>query len=79
MSQPTAVLMEGEAVRIERVRQTVSPSGERTVEDDVIVLASLSVERLEAEGRAAGLVPERARYIAPTSDHVGSAVVILRG
>ena len=79
VSQPTAVRADGDGVRIERVRQTIAPGGERTVEENVIVLASLSVERLEAEGVAAGLVPQRARYVAPTADHVGSAVVILRG
>jgi SAM-dependent methyltransferase len=79
VSQPTAVRADGDGMRIERLRQTIAPSGERTVEDDVIVLAGLSVERLEAEGVAAGLKPARTRYVAPTADHVGSAVVVLRG
>ena len=34
---------------------------------------------LEREARAAGLQPERTRRIPPTTDHVGSVVVMLRG
>ena len=50
-----------------------------TEEDDVIELAHLTVERLEAEGRAAGFAPEPARAIPATDEHVGSEVVLLRG
>jgi hypothetical protein len=47
-------------------------------EDDAIDLALLTVEQLEAEGRAAGLIAEPAREIPETLEHVGSHVVMLR-
>jgi SAM-dependent methyltransferase len=79
VSQPTAVREVPGATRIERVRQTIGPDGERSSARDAIELAALSVAALEAEGVAAGLRPERARTIAPTEEHVGSEVVLLRG
>jgi SAM-dependent methyltransferase len=78
-SQPTAVRALPAATRIERVRRTFAPDGRVIEEDDVIELVNLSVERLEAEGRAAGLTPEPARSIPATDEHVGSEVVLLRG
>ena len=66
------------ATRIERVRRTFGPDGLAAQEDDVIELAHVRVEQLEAEGRAAGLEPEPARAIDPTTEHVGSEVVLLR-
>jgi SAM-dependent methyltransferase len=77
-SQPTAVRALPAATRIERVRRTVGPDGGVEREDDAIELAHLSVALLEAEGRAAGLVPEPALTIGPTPEHVGSEVVLLR-
>jgi SAM-dependent methyltransferase len=79
VSQPTAVRERPEGTRIERLRHTIAPGGERTSEEDVIVLARLTADSLIAEGVAAGLRPEPTRQIEPTDDHVGSEVVILRG
>jgi SAM-dependent methyltransferase len=79
VSQPTAVRERPEGMRIERLRQTIAPGGTRTSEEDVIVLARVSVAGLHAEGAAAGLRPERTRRVEPTADHVGSEVVVLRG
>ena len=45
----------------------------------MIELAAVSAAALAAEGAAAGLRPEPTRTIAPTDDHVGSEVVLLRG
>jgi SAM-dependent methyltransferase len=78
VSQPTAVRAVPGGTRIERLRHTVS-GGDRIVEEDVIVLAAVSAEELEAEGAAAGLRPHGVRTIAATADHVGSEVVLLRG
>ena len=78
-SQPTAVRALPAATRIERVRRTFSPDGAVAQEDDAIELAHVTVGSLEEEGRAAGLAPEPARAIAPTPEHVGSEVVLLRG
>jgi SAM-dependent methyltransferase len=79
VSQPVAVRELAQAVRIERVRQTIAPDGVRTSEDDAIELARIGVARLEAEGAAHGFRPEPARHIAPTDEHVGTEVVLLRG
>jgi SAM-dependent methyltransferase len=79
VSQPVAVRELPATLRIERIRQAVSPSGERTAEGDAVELARLKVETLEDEGRAAGLLPESARHVPATDEHVGSDVVMLRG
>jgi SAM-dependent methyltransferase len=78
VSQPTAVRAVPEGTRIERMRHTIGPTGHET-EHDTIVLARVTAESLAAEGAAAGLHPEPPRSIAPTPDHVGSEVVLLRG
>jgi hypothetical protein len=57
VSQPVAVRTVEGGVQIERVRQAVSPDLVRSTEPDAIVLAHLTVELLEEEGRAAGLEP----------------------
>jgi SAM-dependent methyltransferase len=77
-SQPTAVRALPAATRIERVRRSFSPDGRVIEEDDAIELAHLTVDWLEAEGRAAGFTPEPARHVAATADHVGAQVVLLR-
>jgi SAM-dependent methyltransferase len=77
-SQPTAVRALPGTTRIERIRRTFAPDGGVTEEADVIELAGLTPDELEAEGRAAGFTPEPARAIPPTDEHVGSEVVMLR-
>lgn len=77
-SQPVAVRALRAATRIERVRRSFAPDGDVIEEEDVIELVHLTVEQLEAEARAAGFVPEPARTIAATDEHVGSEVVLLR-
>jgi SAM-dependent methyltransferase len=79
VSQPTAVREIPGGVRIERLRQTIAPGGERSAEEDAVVLVAVTVEELEAEGAAAGLRPEGVRHVEATDDHVGAEVVILRG
>jgi len=77
-SQPTAVRSLPAATRIERVRRSFAPDGRVIEEQDLIELAHVTVAQLEAEGLAAGFVPEPARHIPATADHVGSEVVLLR-
>jgi SAM-dependent methyltransferase len=77
-SQPVAVRERGDRVAIERVRQTVAPDGTMDASDDVVEIDRLDGATLAAEGEAAGLRAEPPRAIAPTADHVGSSVVILR-
>jgi len=78
-SQPTAVRDVPGGTRIERLRHAVGPNGEHTTEPDAIVLSRVTVAGLAAEGEAAGLRAEAPRHIAPTPEHVGSEVVLLRG
>ncbi len=79
LSQPVAVRERPGAVRIERIRQVVAPDGSRTSEDDTIELRTVSAEGLAAEAEPHGLRAEPPRSIAPTLEHVGSTVVMLRG
>jgi hypothetical protein len=64
---------------LERRRETVSPAGERTVEQDLIHLDLVTVESLQREGARAGLVPVRHEHVRETADYSGSEVVIFRG
>jgi SAM-dependent methyltransferase len=79
LSQPTAVRETAEGMRIERLRHTIGPAGERTTEPNVIVLAAVTAEGIVEEGEAAGLHHHATLHIAPTPEHVGSEVVVLRG
>jgi SAM-dependent methyltransferase len=76
-SQPVAVRPDAEGTTIERIRQTVSPTGARTAEGDVVRLDRLDGDALEAEGVAAGLRPAGRRFVEMTEEHVGSEVVLL--
>ncbi|HEY4778086.1 MAG TPA: class I SAM-dependent methyltransferase [Solirubrobacterales bacterium] len=67
----------GEEIVIQRLRQTVSPAGELSEEEDEIRIRTLAAAELEREAVAAGLVPLPRREIAPTDLHVGSTVVVL--
>ncbi len=77
-SRPTAVRDSGDAFVLERVRERVAPDGTRTVTKDVIRLDRVPGVQLEREARALGFAVEPRRSIAPTDDHVGSEVVVLR-
>jgi SAM-dependent methyltransferase len=79
LSQPTAVRQTDEGMRIERLRHTIGPAGERKAEPNVIVLAAVTAEGLAEEGEAAGLRRHATLQIEPTPEHVGSEVVLLRG
>ena len=68
----------GSAFVIERVRQVVSPDGERSEERDEIRLDALDAGALAVEARALGYEPLPPLEIEPTHDYVGSTVVILR-
>jgi len=90
LSRPTRVALREECVVIERERRVLGPgaadldrgspgpAGAREPERDVIELDRVSAGELEREAIEAGLAPERAREVAPTEDHVGSTVVVLR-
>jgi SAM-dependent methyltransferase len=77
-SQPMAVRAETGGFVLERRRETVSPSGERTVEDNVIRLDRLTARGLEREGEAVGFTRGGRAHVPATDDYSGSEVVILR-
>jgi SAM-dependent methyltransferase len=79
LSQPTAVREVAGGMRIDRLRHTIGPAGERATEPNTIVLAPVTVDGLVQEGEAAGLHRHATLHIAPTPEHVGSEVVVLRG
>lgn len=76
-SLPLDAALDGGAIVVRRLRQTVTPQGELSEELDEVRLTVVSAEQLEAEACAAGLTPAGRRPIAPTDDHVGSTVVLL--
>ncbi len=75
-SRPIAVLPVATGMMIERIREVVTPTGERTVTEDRIVLDALTADELEDECEAAGLTVAPARFISHTEEYVGSAVVV---
>lgn len=78
-SQPSAVRVSADGTTtIERLRTAVSPAGERRESRHAIALDPLDAGTLAAEGRTHGLEPLPPREIAPTTEHVGSTVVLLR-
>ena len=78
-SQPTSVREIARGFALERRRERISPVGRRKVTHDTVKLAALTADDLEREAKRAGLVPDGRRRVGPTSDHVGSVVVVLRG
>lgn len=77
-SQPVAIRHEDGQVVIERLREAVAPDGARTAGTNLVRLDRLAVSDLEGEARAAGFEPDEPRAVAPTGDHVGSDVALLR-
>jgi SAM-dependent methyltransferase len=78
-SQPVALRDLGDRMAIERIRTTVAPAGQRSASEDVIHLDKVDAAQVEREALAMGLWPRAARVIAPTEEHVGTTVVMLRG
>jgi SAM-dependent methyltransferase len=76
-SQPVDVRADGRRVAVDRLRQLVSPSGERKEELSTVLLDRVSVEDFEREARAAGMGAAGRRAVPETPDHIGSTVVIL--
>jgi SAM-dependent methyltransferase len=75
-SQPVAVRPERGGVAVERLRQLVSPAGELSEELHTVRLDAVTPAELEQEAARAGLSAAGRRAVAPTSDHVGSTVVL---
>jgi SAM-dependent methyltransferase len=78
-SRPVALVPLATGTVIERVREVVSPAGERTVSEDRVHLDALPAATLYEECARAGLHPAPARHVPATEEYVGSAVVVCRG
>ena len=76
-STPVSVRMAADGVRIDRLRQAVSPTGELSESVDSIVLDLVTAEELEAEGREQGYRSLPARQVPETPSYVGSTIVLL--
>ena len=75
-SLPIEAMVADGAIRVRRLRQTVSPAGELSEEVDEVVLRVLDAGTLEDEGREAGLTPAGRRQVPATDAHVGSTIVL---
>ncbi len=76
-SLPLDVAVDDEEIAIRRLRQTVSPAGVLSEEENEVRIRRLSADEVEREGAAVGLVPLGRREIAATDLHVASTVVVL--
>jgi len=76
-SLPLATTLEGDEISIRRLRQTVSPTGVLSEEENEVRIRTLSAAQLEAEGARIELTPQGRQRIEPTDLHVGSTVVLL--
>jgi SAM-dependent methyltransferase len=76
-SLPVEVRAAGTAIEVRRLRQLVAPGGELSEEIDSVRLDRLPASRLEAEAEEVGLTPRERIEVPPTSDHVGSTIVVL--
>jgi SAM-dependent methyltransferase len=78
-SLPIDARVDPDAIRVRRLRQTVSPQGDLEEELHEIGLRSLDAATLEAEARQEGLRAAGRRTVPPTDAHVGSTVILLQG
>ena len=74
-STPVDVRKEGTATAIDRLRHAVSPHGELDESLATILLDAVTPDELEAEARGYAVRPRR--HVPPTTDYVGSVVVML--
>jgi SAM-dependent methyltransferase len=75
-SLPVDTQVDDKAIRVRRLRQTVSPQGEFGEELHEVTLRRLGAGTLEAEAKDASLVPAGRRAVPATDAHVGSTVVL---
>ena len=77
-SQPIMVREQRGQVIVERHRQAVAPDGTIDEQTAPFALDVIDPGELEAEARAAGLVPVARHQIPETDDHIGSVVIECR-
>ena len=78
-SLPLQASAEGDSIRVRRLRQLLSPTGELSEELDEIALRPTTASTLEREAAEVGLRPAGRRVVEATAEHVGSTAVLLRG
>lgn len=76
-SLPLEPFVEGDLIRLRRLRQTVDPDGAMNEALNEVDLQAIPAAELEQEAEEAGLLPLERREIPPTESHVGSVVVLL--
>ncbi len=76
-SYPTGLGVVGGRLVLNRMRQVVSPDGERKVETNEIQLSLIEAEELKGDAESAGFALTGLSAIPETEDHVGSTVVLL--
>ncbi len=76
-SLPLEPLVEGDLIRLRRLRQTVDPDGAMNEALNEVDLQAIPAAELEEEAEEVGLLPLERREIPPTESHVGSVVVLL--
>jgi SAM-dependent methyltransferase len=79
ISQPVAIRVHEDYVEIERIRQIVTATGERTSAGDLIRLSVVTPGELAEEAAVHGLEAEELLHIPETLEHVASQVVVFRG
>jgi SAM-dependent methyltransferase len=75
-SQPTAVRAHHGGFVLERKRDVVTADGRQSSTADSIHLDGITVPQLQREAKSAGLSPAGVEIVEPTSDYVGSEVVL---
>ena len=77
-SRATAIREHDDGFVLERRRETVSATGELTVEHDEVALHRVAAQTLEREGADVGLTPAGRTIVPATDDYVASMVVMFR-
>lgn len=76
-SQALAILDDGDAQTIHRLREIVDTKGNRTEDDNYVTLDALTPEQLESEGLDAGFTVLPREQVPETDVYIGSTVVML--
>lgn len=76
-SLPLPTFLINDEIILRRLRQTVSPTGTLSDEENEVTLAYLLAEDLEYEAEMSGFRPVGHRQVPPTAIHEGSLVVLL--
>ncbi len=76
-SQPLDARADEDRITVRRLRQLVSPEGSLREQVDVVELDQVDAATVEAEAAQFGLTPRERIEIPPTTDHVGSTVLVL--